>query len=485
MPANKKEADNPATTSFAHDFMLPRWALMSSLLGGTQSMRVAGEVYLPRHDEEKANDYEERLNTNVLFNMTELTLETLVGKPFSDPIIFNDDVPDKIKEFGKDIDLQGNNIDVFGRRWFREGLAKSFAHVLIDMPIIPEGEIRTLEDDRRENLRPYFLFIEPEDVIFAASQIIDGKEVLTHIRIKETEVIQEGFTERIEHRIRVLEPGFVQIWRLIKPNKRKKAVWVPDQPIETSLKEIPFVTFYTNREGFMVGKPPLTDLAYLNVTHWQSNSDQRNILTVGRFPMLALSGGDEEENAVIKVGPRIYLHVSDAKAKYYYVEPEGKAIEAGERDLKNLEEQMAAYGAQFLKRKPGKELATVRLLDSMESMSPLQSMTISFKDAMETALGFMAKWLSLEEGAGTITMHTEFLDLNNSGDVELAALDKMRQRRDISRETHLEEAKRFGVLSDTFDAAKDAEKLANEPLPPGGSTLDLDEEGGESEEENG
>lgn len=38
------------------------------------------------------------------------------------------------------------------------------------------------------------------------------------------------------------------------------------------------------------GKPPLIELAHLNVKHWQSQSDQDNILHVIRVPILVRIG---------------------------------------------------------------------------------------------------------------------------------------------------------------------------------------------------
>ena len=78
----EKKADDPSTTSYAYDYMLPKWEMVETLLGGTSAMRAAGEDYLPRHAEEDGSNYFERLNSTTLYNMFELTLDTLVGKPF-------------------------------------------------------------------------------------------------------------------------------------------------------------------------------------------------------------------------------------------------------------------------------------------------------------------------------------------------------------------------------------------------------------------
>ena len=112
---NGKDPNDPSTTSLAWDSMIGSWARMDTLLAGTEGMRDAGEVYLPQHAEESNANYEERLMTNVLFNATELTLEHFVGKPFSDPVRVNDDVPEQMLEDLQNIDLQGNDITAFCR----------------------------------------------------------------------------------------------------------------------------------------------------------------------------------------------------------------------------------------------------------------------------------------------------------------------------------------------------------------------------------
>ena len=221
MSANDKDPKSPATTSAAYDTMLPRWHVIETLLGGTEAMREAGETYLPRHQEETDKGYQERLASAVLLNMVEQTLDTLSGKPFSEPIKLNEDVPKAIEEtILPDVDLQGNNLDVFARQWFREGMAKALCHVLIDMPRPApreDGQPRTLADDRREGLRPYWVMIKPECLLFARSEVINGVEVLQHVRIIEHYMEQDGFAEVCKRRIRVLEPGLVQLWERRSP----------------------------------------------------------------------------------------------------------------------------------------------------------------------------------------------------------------------------------------------------------------------------
>lgn len=460
-----KDPKDPSSTSAAYDVMLPRWNMVNTLLGGTEAMRAAGTAYLPQHKRETDDRYQERLRTSVLLNMTSKTLESLVGKPFQEPVKVSDDVPEAVQALLEDVDLQGNNLDVFCRCWFREALAKSFCHVLVDFPVKDES-ILTKEDERRAGLRPYWLLIKPECVIDARATMVNGVETLTHLRIAETYEEQVGFTTVVKQRIRVLEPGKAQLW---EPTKEKgpggKVVWSMVKEWPTGRPDIPLVTFYTNREALMLGKSPLEDLAHLNIAHWQGSSDQQHCMTVARFPILACSGsgnpedGDDDE---ITVGPDQVLYSRNPNSKFYYVEHTGAALEAGRKELQDLEQQMANYGAQFLKERPGSETATAAAIDTAESTSELGAWVQVFRDAVAQALYYTAQWLNLgQEETGTVELCTDW----GSGEVSqpvLSTLQQARQEKDISRDTFVRALQEMGVLPEDFDPEEDWKLLQGE-----------------------
>lgn len=464
MPApDKKDPKSPATTSFEWDDMIDNWVQTETLLGGTEAMRAAGRLYLPQHEEETDFNYNERLNTNVLFNVMEMTLDSFVGRPFSEPVQLSDDMPEEIREMTDDIDLQGNNISTFCREWFREGIAKGFAHVLIDMPRLSteDKEFRTLEDARREGRRPYWTLIKPENLIFAEAKFVNTPfgthEVYTHVRIRQEIVERQGFAQTVTEQILVLEPGLFEVWQKVRPVKKKKPEWRMVESGETGLDFIPLVTYYSNRKSFLLSKPPLDDLAFMNIRHWQSNSDQINVLTVARFPMLAVAGATDQSGTMMRIGPRQLLGTKDANGRFYYVEHTGASINAGKEDLDKLEEQMGSYGAEFLKRKPGNETATGRALDSAEAMSPLQDMTVRFIDSMNNALKFTGAWINQPQ-VGTALITTDF-GPEEIEEADTGFLARLREKRDISRLAVIEEAKRRGIISEDYDPEADLRQL--------------------------
>ena len=463
--AAEKDPKNPSTTSDAYDFMAPKWNVIAALLGGTESMRSEGERYLPKHQEETQQGWEARRDGAVLLNMVEQTLDTLAGKPFTEPIKAKDDVPAIIQEkVLDDVDLQGNNLNVFCRAWFREGVAKSFCHVLVDMPRpepLPEGVPRTLADDRNQGIRPYWIMIKPEHLLFARAEVINGVETLLHVRIMEVYTEQVGFAEVTRKRIRVLEPGKVQLWVPKKVQSGRQEEWELEDEWGTGLTYIPLVTFYADRSEFMMGKPPLLDLAWLNVAHWQSSSDQRHILTVARFPVLACSGQSGEDSDPVVVGPNRVLYNPDPQGRFYYVEHTGAAIAAGRTDLKDLEEVMSSYGAEFLKDKPNNPTATARILDSAESSSDLAAMVLLFEDIVALALSYTADWMGLGTEGGTVEIVKDFGTVLTGKDT-LDALRAARASRDISRVTYLNQLRLAGVLPEEFDIDEDWDALMEE-----------------------
>ncbi len=476
MASEEKDPSDPSTTSDAYDLMVPRWAKINALLGGTAAMRAAGEAYLPMHRLEEQKDYDERLACALLLPMVEHTLNVLSGKPFAEPLKLSDSVPTQVKDLCTDIDLQGNNLDVFCHGWFREGVAKAFCHVLVENPRKREGQA-TKADDRVLGTRPYWVLIRPECLIDADEKTVNGVRTLVHVRILESYTERDGFSSIERQQIRVITPEVYQLWRVREKTKEGKAVWGMVEEWPNELGEVPVVTFYTHREGLLLGKPPLLDLADLNITHWQSSSDQRHVLTVARFPILAASGagssqeGDGDQKKDVAIGPNAVLYMPDPAGKYYYVEHSGAAIEAGRKDLEELEAKMSGYGAEFLRERPGGQTATAAAIDSAEMTSPLRAMVTVFRDAVARALYYTARWQKLElSSAGTVEINTRWSSLGLTPKEILEAVRAARKEKEISRDLFLAVLQGLGVVPDDFNMEEEAERLAKEvqerPLSP-------------------
>ena len=86
-----------------------------------------------------------------------------------------------------------------------------------------------------------------------------------------------------------------------------------------SLGEIPLVTIYSGKTENLVSKPPLLDIAYLNIAHFQRQADLIHSLHVASQPMLVMEGYDDQtKDLAISVN---YAMATQPGNKIYYVEP--------------------------------------------------------------------------------------------------------------------------------------------------------------------
>ncbi len=453
--------DSPASVSDEITAMAVEWAPITAILGGTRAMREARTVYLPQNTAESEVNYSGRLKRSTLFPGFRRTVGTLSAKPFSDPLKLQDDVPAQLKVYAEDIDLEGRNLQAFAHDVFGTALAYGLSHILVDYP--PTLTNQTLADQRSSGARPYFVHIRPYQILGWKSQRINGVETLTQLRIMETvqEPLGVWLTVSVQQ-VRVLYPDHYEIYRQNDPRDNKKWVLVKSGPV--SIGAIPLATVYGDRIAFMIARPPLLDLAYLNIEHWQSSSDQSNILHVARVPILFASGFNDGE---LRVGAGIAVTNDAADSKLEYVDSgrSAPAIEAGRQSIKDLEERMSLFGAQMLIKVPGTRTATESSIDTAEAESALSLMALNMQDSLEFAMEFLAKWDGLPEG-GSIKICDDFTD-DSQDQFGLDALIRSKELGVLSAETVFEELKRHEVINEELVWEDEKARLKKEGPPIG------------------
>lgn len=444
------------------------WELPRTLMGGTKAMRAAGVKYLPIEQKESVEAYQARLNRTVLFNGFRKTVRDMTGKVFTKPVELGKDVPAEIKGYVENIDLTGRHLNVFARDAFFDAMVPGIGFILTEMPeALTSGTGRNGEVTRADEIaakrRPYLVYVPAENLIGWKSQVIDGVTTLTQARIRETYSVSDGaFGEICLPQVRVLFPGGWQIWREVTSGPRK-GEWMMYRSGKTTLDKIPLAPIYLNRTAFMQGEPPLEDLADLNVAHWQSQSDQRNILHVARVPILAMFGFGEDDT--VEIGASRAVRSSSPEADMKYVEHTGAAMDAGDKDIQNLEFQMQTQGLQLLIPQPGGKSATGEIHDDIKENSPLAMMANALGDAIEMSFGFMAEFENVkadgDKAGGSVKVNTDFgITAGAAADVP-NILTAVRDGT-IDKETGLNELKRRGFLSDSVDVETVLGKLATE-----------------------
>lgn len=435
--------------------MAERWAIASSLLGGTAAMRAAGESLLPKWPNEGREAYAARLKTATLFPAFARTVGVMAGKPFSKALTFGEDVPPKLLELCNNVDLQGRNLHSFASDCLSEAIGYGFGGILVDYPTT-NGQVRTLADEKAINARPYMVHVQHGRILGWKTAQRNGATMLTQLRLSESAEVDDGeFGTKSVPRVRVLEPGK---WSLYEDAAGLGEYVKIDEGV-TTLKEIPFVPFYGDREGFMCGKSPLEELAYLNVKHWQSQSDQDTITHVARVPILAAIGVDDTAGFQLTVGASAAVKLP-LGAELKFVEHSGAAIEAGADSLVALEEQMIQTGAELLVKKPGDRSATESANDAEANKCELQRIAEQFEDALDQALQFMADWIG-EPTGGHVALFKDFAAATL--DVASAQLIlSLQQGGLITKQTAIREQQRRGMLEASIDPEVELEAVGEE-----------------------
>lgn len=443
-----------------------------ALMGGTTAMRHAGERYLPRFPIEQPEDYKARLKMSWLFNGYRKTVRDMTGRVFEKPV-------EVAEGFARDdllqnVDLQNRDLSTFARDVFEDGLQAGVSYIMVDAP--PRNGTVTRAQADSMNLRPYMVHISVDDLIGWKVEIINNAPVLVQLRIMESVTEpdpKDEFAENEIQQVRVLDrlPQGVQTRLYRKVKSGNAETWeLYDEPTFSGMSEITVVPFYANRTGFWTGAPLLDDLADVNIAHWQSQSDQRNILHFARVPVLFLSGWEGEDK--LQISASAVTTASNPDAKMQWVEHSGQAIGAGRQDLKDLEFQMETFGLQLLVTK-GQQSATGEALDARKETTLLAMIADQLQDALEQALIWMAEYAGIDAGNVSVTVNKEY-GVSMMTAQELTVLLQAVNTGNMSRETFLREMVRRGMLASDTDVDAEAERMASQsPATLQGDGLDL------------
>jgi len=447
--------DTVAKQTAAMAAMVQAGAKGRALMSGTAGMRKEGTRYLPKFKAEAEDDYQARLHSSWLFNATRKTIKDMTGRVFDSPIEIQD-APQQIIDMAEDIDMQGRDLSVFASEVFKDGFVPGVSYIMVEAPRRTSDTTRA--EAAAQGLRPYLVHLRVEDVLGFQTGLFGNVLALAQLRIMEsvTEPDPKDEFSQIEvDQVRVLDrlPDGVQV-RLYRQDSKKH--WAVVDEYTTEAPEITVIPFYAQRTGFFTGEPVLEDLTDVNIAHWQSQSDQRNILHFARVPILFASGRGDDEPLTISAGTAVVSR--DVGATLQWVEHSGKAIDSGRQDLKDLEFQMQTLGLQLLVARA--QSATGAALDAVKETSTLAMMADSLKDALEQALQWMAFYAGLGDVSITVNVNKEF-GVTMMTPQEVLAMQKDVAMGYLTLETYFEERKRRGVLRPDLDTGAELDRLAS------------------------
>ena len=402
--------DSPFTRTRAVLDMMKGWEIMKAVTEGTEYLRENSEAFLPLEPREDYDAYLARVNRAVFSPFTQRLIRAATGLVLRKPITLTGD-PYWTEMFKMDVDGCKSDLDEYARRILMCSLTYGQSHILVDYPA-PSGAL-SLAEEREQNRRPYWIEVDPNNLYGWRLDRESNYGNLIQARIAEKAVLPDGdFGEKVYDQIRVIEPGRYRVFR--KKEQIEEMYDVSDNSVtgnfemgsadkdykqvesgNFSLGEIPLVTVYSGKTENLVSKPPLLDIAYLNIAHFQRQADLIHSLHVASQPMLVMEGYDDQtKDLAISVN---YAMATQPGNKIYYVEPASSAFDAQSAEIKELQMQMATLGISTLsQQKFVAESADARRLDRVDTNSMLAMVSMELEQKLQKAFNLSAEYVGIE-----------------------------------------------------------------------------------------
>jgi len=438
--------------------------LIEDLVQGTYQLRRRHRRYLPQEPRELDESYDNRLARSVCPPYLVRLERMLAGMLTRKPVRLND-VSDVVREQLFDVDLLGNDLNVWTYETARKMIRYGHVGVLVDAPAA--GELG----------RPYWVSYTPRDVLGYRTELVNGAQQLSQLRLSERVVLPDGeYGEKEVEQIRVLRPGEFEIHRA---NDEGEFMIVDSG--RTTMDHIPFSVAYANRVNFMESRPPLMDIAELNLKAYQMQSDLDNMLHIAGVPMLAFFAFPQAAEEVT-AGPGEAISFP-AEGRAEYIEPQGRAFDAQFKRLEQIASQINELGlSSVLGQKLSAETAESKRIDRSQGDSTMMVIAQNMQDLIDNCLAHHAHYLNITE-VGSCLVNRDFRGTRLEPQ-EIQALLQLYTAGTITQETLLLQLSEGEVLGDDFDIEAEVEAtqlggLGGEQMP---EPVEDDEEPVETDE---
>ncbi len=431
-----------ASPNAAFQRMAVFWPLIEDLKEGSYKIKSKHRKYLFPEPRESTESYDARLNRSTVVPFMQRIEKMLAGMLVRKPIRL-DDTSDLVREQLFDVDLEGNDLNIWLYQTARTVISFGHVGVLVDAP------------KAGSKARPYWVTYKPSDILGWRTEIVDGTRELTQVRLLENVIEPDGlYGEKNITQIRVLERGRFEIHR---KNDKKGKFEIFDEG-EMSLKDkIPFAVAYSNRVGYFESRSPLYDIAELNLKHYQIQSDLDNILHISAVPNLVVYGFPNSDE--ITTGPNEALSLPP-DSRMEYVSPAADSYNAQFKRLEDIEKQINTLSlAAVLGQKLVGETAEAKRIDRSQNDSTMMVVAQQMQDLVDNCLKFHSEYLN-DSNAGSSFVNRDFVTARLEPQ-EIQAYLQLFTAGTISQETLLNQLTAGEILGDDFDVEEEIETTQN------------------------
>lgn len=462
-----------------------RWSRMRAVAEGQDRIHAERERWLPRLSKESNEDYNARLKRSSFFNATARTIEGLVGMVMRvDPKV---DITESNRPMLEDVTKSGVSFPTFTGQCLEEVLTVGRVGVLTDFPTMPpraDGEpAPTVAQVQAMNLRPHLAAYRAESIINWATEWINNKTATSMVVLAEFARVDDAdeFVVKLEQRWRVLDlsfgalgfPGRAYRVREYRQRPNGGGFELVNEPIFPLLRgqpmtAIPFQFIGPKNNEAAVQKPPLLDLADVNLSHYRSTSDRKHGAHLTALPQpwankinptFGPDGQPVKQEWKIG-GTDLWTFPQDSQVGM--LEYTGQGLGTLKEEIEREEKQMAVLGARMLEQQQRQvETAEAAGIHRAGEQSALQSVAGIVGAGLSPAVAVFDSWAG---GSGVVTVALN-KDLTPSAisSQELTALVAAWQNGALSKEALFYNLQTGGIVPESTTYEQHETQIANAP----------------------
>lgn len=393
-------------------------------------IREQGSRYLPASfaDSTKEDDqkrYTAYLKRAYFYGATGKTKRDMVGAAFRKPA--SSKLPSELESLLKNFDGAGNSIEAINKSGI-DNLLEAGKHALLaDYPVVEDG--LTAEQEAAMNLMPYVSEYTSETIDNWKTDLIYGRTMLVMVKLVEwAKVVKDEFSFDTKKTFRVLrlrspEEASAIFGGTFKDYVYTQALYdeseavitpeyIPTMPtpgVRGSGTPFNFIPFFIGD----VGKPPLMEIAEVNLAHYQTTADYRENLhqhgqmTIGIRSALSFEQFQTANPDGVSVGAMTGHFLGENGGFESVSAPESSSLD---KALGDMQKQMETMGAKLMTEGAQKTAEEARLNASSQT-SILDSVVSVWNDEVLTpALRACAMYKGVNPDLVSYTMNRDYYD---------------------------------------------------------------------------
>lgn len=446
---------------------LPLWKKCRDAAAGQEAVHVAGNSYLPKLKEQSSEEYDAFKSRALYYNATGRTVDGLTGLIFRRPP--TTEIPGGVDYLTDDVDTSETPLLAFSEKAVEELIVTGRFGLLVDFP--PMDGARTLADERAAGARPYVKSYAAETIINWRTARINNRNQLNLVVLSEVHEEVDGYGTKATQQLRALRlidgTYQVELWRKVdaadKKQQWKMVEGYPTTPLMAGkqMNFIPFVLCGPMGVDCAVAKPPILDLANVNLSHYRTTADYEHGLHFTGLPTPVVYGHTFEKGEKFALGSTVVKAFAHPEAKAEFMEFKGEGLKQLAARLDEKESMMAALGARMLaSEKRAAEAAETAAIHRSGENSVLASLANAASAALTKALTWCAQWAGVQKPAA-VELNTDFLPTGMSAQ-EMGELVKAWQGGAISHETLYDNLKRGEIAQQGVTFEQEVGKIQGE-----------------------